>query len=77
MQLDFLLFWLFFVFRLVVIPLMVVQGGEACLPTAPSCLEVLIKVFIKKSLYIHHELSLPVNFFNSYYLCLRYNFRNL
>ena len=28
--------WVFFVLRLVVILLMVVQGGEACLPTPPS-----------------------------------------
>ena len=29
-------FWVFFVLRLVVILLMVVQGGEVCLPTPPS-----------------------------------------
>ena len=37
-----LIFWQFwfYVFRLIVILLMVVQGGKACLPTPPSWLEV-------------------------------------
>ena len=33
-------FWLYFVLRLVVIPLVVVQGGEVCLPTTSSWLDV-------------------------------------
>ena len=33
-------FWLFFVFKFVVILLVVVRGGAVCLPTPPSCPEV-------------------------------------
>ena len=34
-------FWLFFVFKFVVVLLLVVQGGTVCLPTPPSWPEVL------------------------------------
>ena len=33
-------FWLFFIFKLVVILLLVVRGSKAYLPTPPSCLEL-------------------------------------
>ena len=33
-------FWLFFVFKFVVVLLLVVRGGTVCLPTPPSWLEV-------------------------------------
>ena len=35
-------FWLFFVFKLVVVLLLVVPGGSVCVPTPPPCLEVLL-----------------------------------
>ena len=39
-------FWLFFVFRFVVVLLLVVQGGTVCLPMPPSWPEVPTKVFL-------------------------------
>ena len=57
-------FWAFFVLRLVVILLMVVQGGKACLFTPPFWLEVLcnlsFKVNFLRSLKAHLDL---VHFF--------------
>ena len=38
-------FWLFFVFKFVVVLLLVVRGGTVCLPTPPSWPEVLILIF--------------------------------
>ena len=39
-SLIFCQFWLFFVFKFVVVLLLVMQGGTVCLPTPPSWLEV-------------------------------------
>ena len=39
-SLIFCQFWLFFVFKFVVVLLLVVGGGTVCLPTPPSWLEV-------------------------------------
>ena len=47
------IFWQFclvFVFKCVVLLLLVVQGGTVCLPTPPSCLEVSKLIFHKRSL---------------------------
>ena len=38
-------FWLFFVFKLVVVLLLVVRGGSVCLPMPPSWLEVVLIFF--------------------------------
>ena len=38
-------FWLFFVFKFVVVLLLVVEGGKTCLPTPPSWQEVPKNVF--------------------------------
>ena len=40
-------FWLFFVFKLVVILLLVVQGSEVFLPMPPSWLEALLSLFYR------------------------------
>ena len=45
-SLIFCQFWLFFVFKFVVVLLLVVQGGTVCLPMPPSCLELLLNAFL-------------------------------
>ena len=46
-------FWLFFVFKFVVVFLLVVQGGRVYLPTPPPWLEVLSKIFFFKKESCH------------------------
>ena len=48
----FWLFWLLFVFKFVVL-LLVVQGGKVYLPTPPSWLEVLVCEYFKSTKCVH------------------------
>ena len=46
-SLIFCQFWLFFVFKFVVVLLLVVRGSKVYLPMPPPCLEVSAKIFLK------------------------------
>ena len=48
MQFDFLSVLVVFVFKFVVVLLLVVQGGTVCLPMTPSWLEVTIALLMKQ-----------------------------
>ena len=54
--------WVFFVLRLVVILHIVVQGGEACLPTTPSWREGESRTFISLYLFITIDIIILLNF---------------
>ena len=51
-------FWLFFVFKFVVVLLLVVQGGTVCLSMPPSCPEVLI-IFEFWFFHVNFKMNLP------------------
>ena len=51
-------FWLFFVFKFVVVLLLVVRGGTVCLPKPPSLPEVQIHIHLKELKYTIYFLDI-------------------
>ena len=67
-SLTFCQFWLFFVFKFVIVLLLVVQGGTVCLPTPPSWPEGSNAICIKP-LSVHYFLFIFFQFIISHHCC--------
>ena len=58
-SLIFCQFWGFFVFKFVLVLLLVVRGSTVCLPTPPSWPKVQISLLVLKSQFISHLVTCP------------------